>query len=46
MRMLRLALLLALFASYPAAAAPCARNLALVGVDVYATPDSQLVGTR
>lgn len=41
MRVLRLALLLALFASCPAAAAPCARNLALVGVDVYAAPDSQ-----
>jgi imidazolonepropionase-like amidohydrolase len=41
--MLRLALLLGLWASYPAAAAPCARNLALVGVHVYATPDSKLL---
>jgi len=43
MGILRVAALLALLASCPAAAAPCARNLALVGVDVYATPDSRLL---
>ena len=40
---LRVALLLGLLASCPATAAPCARNLALVGVDVYATPDAKLL---
>lgn len=43
MTALRLALLICLWVPSSAWSAQCARNLALVGVDVYSTPDSPLL---